>query len=198
MIGWLFGGIVVAALIAAVLYNEFTKKHRPNPEIEFIPLPPMPHDDPELVEAPVSPKTDSKQELLYHTAVECLGRDLAPNSAIPDDVKCVVQVQEVLKLAYGSYLGAGDALYNTKALWQTLASSPDWEEIPEPEYGCVMVAPTGTGDLPHGHAAITLKHGLGSNDSGSGRFTQNYTYEAFTRFFKTLHGFAIHTYRPKG
>jgi hypothetical protein len=164
---------------------------------------PMPPVDPAtmvethapFIDVPVSPETPSRQEILYKTTAMCLGRDLAPKSPVDDSMKCVVQVQEVIKLAFGSFLGDGEARYNTRALWQVLATV--WDEIPEPEYGCVIIAPTGSGNLPHGHVGITLKHGVASNDSTNGRFVENYTAESFIHFFRDIHRFQIHIYRPK-
>ncbi len=161
----------------------------------------VPPAGPEMpLNAPTASVSPTKAQLLYDAAKLVIGTDLTPRDEVPDRVACVVQLQAVFHNAFGHFIGTGAARYNTKALDAALAASPLFRKVHvrDVKPGCIAVAPTGHGTNPseHGHCWITGKTHWMSNDSRTGRWEANYTYDQVHSFFVLKRGFPLNIYEP--
>lgn len=174
-------------------YLEATKKHPENspiiPEIVNQPAP--------VVQPPAPPVNLTRLELLYDAAKACLGQNLTAGTGTPKELGCARSLNRVAAKAFGDEIGGGDS---TALLWQALKASPDFEEISHPVKGVIIISPTGTSRVhyPHGHVGIVGIYGVMSNDSESGRWTQNYSQAGWEHFFGDIRGFPTYYFIPVG
>lgn len=142
-------------------------------------------------------KQSEMGELLLHKAKECIGKDLTPKDEIPDDVSCVAQIQEVHRLATGSYIGTGAALYNTGALYRHVQADPKWRKVTTPLPGDMVLSPTGysTKGAKNGHVGIVGETHILSNTSKTGKWEANYTLASWEEYYAKKLGFPVTFWR---
>lgn len=167
------------------------------------PSPPIPQPVPEASSEPqnddVGPVPPLPREVLYEASRAALGDDLTPRDEIDDELACVSQIQEVIRLATGSYIGSGAERYNTFAFKKALDAHAHFSKIAFEEVlpGDVVVAATGEGQ-GHGHCWIVgVNHWMSNSSFGAnkGKWTPNYTKPAVVQTFVKQRGFTLHCYR---
>lgn len=150
-----------------------------------------------------SPKTEPKviaksaRERLFERAQKSIGQDASPNDKAPDEVGCAETVNEIHKAEFGFEIG-GDV--STARMFKALVAHPDFRDVSSETWlpGDVIISPTGSSKKKGavGHCAIVDENGrIMSNDSKTGKWQSNYTYESWTRYFKTKNGFPIYVFR---
>ncbi len=143
-----------------------------------------------------SPTTQNGQ-IIYNTAKGCLDQGIAPTNLA--ELGCAITVWSILqKAALPLQVSDNESTY---WLWQALVNSPDWVKIDAPEAGCIIISPTGTqpknSPLTHGHTGIVLLYGIGSNDSFTGTFRENFTIDGWNAHFAQFGKFPVYYFRRK-
>lgn len=161
--------------------------------IPITPTPMEPTQPPKT--APVAPFASDR---LYQAAVASLGRDMSPRDLAPDTLACAESLNGVYQFAFGIPIGTGPALTGTRALYQVLLSHSKFEQIYTPEKGCVIINPTGYSSkgAQHGHCGVVGNFDIMSNDSATGKWTDNYTKAAWKDVFEKQLGFPTYYFRP--
>lgn len=148
-----------------------------------------------MFDAPL-PVTKTKGQILYETAVKCLGRDLTPDDTIPDEVDCAETTNAVYKQAFGVEIGGGAS---TNAMYKALlANTALFKRVTAPLPGDIVISPTGygNGNLSNGHVGIIGVDGaIMSNSSSTGRFSQNFTQESWRQRYVDKGGFPMAFFR---
>src|SRR3990167_8158838 len=90
---------------------------------------------------------------LYHTAVSCLGKDVAPKE---NEFGCAEAVNNVVFKAFGDYAG-GDL--STRRMYLAIKSHKKFIQVFSPLPGDVVLSPTGygNGNVSNGHTGIMGK-----------------------------------------
>lgn len=138
------------------------------------------------------------RDKIYNAAVANFGKHLTLDPSVPFDVGCaeavstVLQQADIVSIPQRGFAGTWD-------LWQWLKYNKQFVQTTGPEYGGVVMSPTGTstqgGDV-HGHVGIILKKGIASNDSSNGMFNENYSFDAWVHSFHDVKGFPVYYYAP--
>lgn len=143
----------------------------------------------------------TNRELFYKVALGYLGKDASPNDIAPDEYGCAESVNDIHQAAFGTQIG-GDV--STYRLYAALKDQPVlFEEIDQPLSGDICISPTGyqTGKNPpfkNGHVGIVGENGvIMSNDSGTGKFMQNYSLATWRARYVDMGGFLMKFYRRK-
>lgn len=153
------------------------------------PTPPIPVPVPEPVVEPVIELT--KREKIYQSAKKLLGQHL---SADNPGLGCAITVNNIVFDALGAPVGGGAS---TSIMYGVLRGSKLWERVTAPMEGDIVISPTGTstyGPDFHGHVGVVLKYGIGSNDSETGLFKENYTLPSWVTSFHAR-GFPTYYFR---
>lgn len=190
-------GVAIATGLTFVLkYLARTWKLGPFLDQEQPELPPtLPPEAPKS--PPVAPMPTSAEKI-YQVAKLCLGEHLTLDSTVPADLGCAEAVSYVLGKAGLSVPAKG--FQGTANLYTWLLQHPDFKAVTTPTAGGVVISPTGTSSkgAPHGHVGIVLQHGIGSNDSSTGLFKENYTTESWAKYFGVQKGFPVYYFAPVG
>lgn len=158
-------------------------------------IPPAPASIPSAWTPPLeTPTPPTPADILYETAKSMLGKETVPGDA-DDELGCALAVNTIHKKAFGEEIGGGASTYE---MYRVLSSETDkWAEIKAPEKGAIIISPTGFGNgtIKHGHVGICGIYGIMSNDSRTGRWEQNYSYEEWEKRFQVLGGFPVRYFR---
>lgn len=121
---------------------------------------------------------------IYNTAVRLLGMHLTLDPSVPRDVGCAEADSFVLKNA--GYAASMPQKGIPNVLGIIAWALTHGEEIQEPEPGCIVTAHSPNPyDTTDAHTGIGLRHGIASNNSNTGIFSENYTYEGWNTSFKS-------------
>lgn len=131
---------------------------------------------------------------LYNTAKDCLGTDMITDPTISQEVGCAVSVNAVYQKAFGKPIGGGAS---TAALYQVLQTDARFARVDEALPGDIIISPTGTSTkgAPHGHVGIVGYHGIMSNNSLNGLWSEVYTLETWNSYYATYLGFPVCFFR---
>lgn len=134
------------------------------------------------------------RDKLYETAKLCLGKDMVDDPGVDPSVGCADSVNSVYKLAFGNEIGGGAS---TAALYTVLCSDPRFQSVQEPLPGDIVISPTGTSTkgAPHGHVGICGFHGIMSNNSMTGLWSQFYTDTSWHAYYHDKLGFPVIYFR---
>ncbi len=138
-----------------------------------------------------------KSDDIYNAAKAGLGTHLTLDPTVPNEVGCAEAVSTILAKA-GIQGIPQRGFAGTYDLWQWLKTNRQFTQTVNPEVGGVIISPTGTstkGPEQHGHVGIILQHGIGSNDSTTGLFKENYTYAGWLSSFQNR-GFPVYHFSP--
>lgn len=122
---------------------------------------------------------DVTAEKIYETALGFIGKDASPSDLAPDEFGCAETVSDILRAA-GCDL---PVTLSTLDLYNLLNKSARWLKTPSSgaQAGDVIISPTSMGGgngITHGHTGIYFDNfHIASNDSATGKFSQNYTTE---------------------
>ena len=165
---------------------KLLKWHQPQnePEMEYIPIPPP--------EPPISQNLAPQR--VYEAAKANLGKHITLDSDVPEEVGCVEAVSYVLKEAGYTLPNKGIAGVNALIAWM---EKQGFKEITTSSVGCIITAHSPDVNNPNfAHAGVCLKYGIASNTSANGRFTQNYSYSGWLRYF-SVHGSQTRYFEPQ-
>lgn len=151
-----------------------------------------------------SPIVLTMPTIIYNTAKKYLGVHVTLNPNVAPEVGCAEAVSFILKNA-GIAIPEG-GIAGTASLADWLSKSPQFEEIHEPEQGCVIVSATGAGNgQVRGHtgimAAFNLQYasdwGILSNDSQTGLFLELWSLASWDQFYGKTGGLPVRFFRGK-
>lgn len=120
---------------------------------------------------------------IYNIAADCVRnpRHLTLNHMVPNEVGCCEAVSWILlnagfKIPHGGIAGVNDLI--------------DWmidngfEEMGAPIPGAIVTAHSpNLRNTAYAHAGVVLQFGMGSNNSATGKFEQNYSLASWDRYF---------------
>ena len=131
---------------------------------------------------------------LYTEAVKSLGKDASPQDRVEDQLACVDSVEQIHYRALGEYICPPRGEISTLRLYQKIKNDPKWKLIIQPVPGALIISPSGMSNknYKHGHAGIfMLGNTIASNDSRSGLFIENYTWNSWNHVFRDKFGFPV-------
>lgn len=120
---------------------------------------------------------------IYNCAKASLGEHITLDASIPNDVGCCEAVSYILEKAGIPVPRVG--IPGTWTLYQWLQASPLFKEVSAPEQGAVIIS-------PGGHCGICLIYGIGSNNSSTGIFAENYSYQGWLHQFNDIEKLSTH------
>ncbi len=143
----------------------------------------------------LAPQTKTAQRV-YAAAKECLGDSLVPIGDDPD-VGCAISVSVLLRDMCG--IGIKETL-STSELLQEMISSTFFVEVQNPAAGDVIISATGTSVNPktlitHGHVGVVGLHGILSNNSMNGLWSENYTLDTWKARYQSQGGYPVRYFR---
>lgn len=136
------------------------------------------------------PETPTSSVLLYEKAKSLLGTQVVALGQA--EFGCAVAVNAIYARTFGTPIGGGASTF---MLYNALMASPEFVQISKPEKGAIIISPTGFGKYAHGHTGICGIHGIMSNDSATGKWQQNYTFEGWITYFQTKGGFPVRYFK---
>lgn len=137
-------------------------------------------------------------QTIYHTAASLLGRDASPEDLASDEFGCAETVCDVLAKAG---FGTPRIYLSTTELYAFLKENSAWAPVGTPLAGDVIISPTdykgsGRNGVTHGHTGIVMDSGtIASNNSFTGTFDINYTFDSWNRRWKVKGGYPVLLYR---
>lgn len=139
------------------------------------------------------------REILYSTALSCLGKDASPNDVVPDEVGCAESVSDILIQAFPKL--DIPLIVSTNHLYNYLESSRSFIRIDQPLRGDIIISPTGYSSkypapLPNGHVGIFSDNNqIMSNNSDTGLFDIHYTLDSWNARYRDIGGYPVIYYR---
>jgi hypothetical protein len=115
-----------------------------------------------------------QKKTLLQVCQESVGVDVTPRDEVSDEVACAHVVTTLLKKIYPET----PIITGTWTLYDYLRKpTSKFEQVTEPEPEDIIISPTGMGKpMTNGHVGVVMENDLiGSNDSRTGKFMQNYT-----------------------
>lgn len=122
---------------------------------------------------------------IYNVAKAGLGTHLTLDPTVDPELGCAEAVSTILAKA-GVQGIPQRGFAGTHDLWQWLKTNRQFTETVNPEVGGVTISPTGTsvqGADQHGHCGIVMQQGICSNNSSTGMWHENYTYDSWVESF---------------
>jgi len=136
-------------------------------------------------------KQETKNDILYKTALRLLNTDASPKDMVDDDVACVDTLNNVYKTAFGTEISRN--VVSTIALYDILVKDKRFYRTTEPIKGTIILCVTGTGNGKMlGHVGIQGIHKIISNDSTTGLLKDRYSYQTWYNRYVKLGGFKMH------
>ena len=136
--------------------------------------------------------TSSKSFKFYKFCLNYLGVDASPRDLAKDMVGCAETVTTLLDNFMGCQIILG-----TATLESVLATSRQFVPVVNPEPGCIIISPTGSGNgTIEGHTGIVGMNGqILSNDSYTGKFSANWSIKTWTEYYHVKGGLPIYYYK---
>lgn len=137
----------------------------------------------------------SNRNLLYYTALGCLGIDASPNDVAPDEYGCAETVCDIIERAFPATLMFTVSTYS---LYNELLTNKAFTRVDAPMEGDIVISPTGYGNggLSNGHVGILGKNGMiMSNSSNTGQFTENYDIPKWKKRYCDIGGYPMIFFR---
>jgi peptidoglycan hydrolase-like protein with peptidoglycan-binding domain len=138
-----------------------------------------------------TPPVKSNREILHEAALSCLNKDVTPADIVSDEVACAETVNAIYKKAFGKEIGGGASTY---MLYESLKNNPLFVKTNSPSAGDIVISPTGHGNgtLSNGHVGIVgVDNSIMSNNSSTGKFTRNFTFESWRTRYVYRGGFPM-------
>lgn len=145
-----------------------------------------------------------KENTLYDTAHGFLGQDASPSDVAPDEYGCAESVSRVVQTAFPDI--RFPLRTSTREMLRYLISSSSFVQVDRPQYGCIILSATGTGNgsVLNGHTGIMGKNEspdgspwIMSNDSRNGLWSANYTLKTWRAYYEKRGGMPTHFFLPK-
>jgi hypothetical protein len=147
----------------------------------------------------LKPNIETMQEKFIKTCLDALDTDVTLQDTTPDFVACAETVSTLIKKVFTDF----PIIVGTKELDWKLFSDKRFQRITIPEIGCIVVSPSKTDPkgaiITHGHTgAFITSERIASNNSlgvNKGKFTGNYSWEEWIKYFKETLGLKIYLYK---
>lgn len=140
-----------------------------------------------------SPKSDPRAAIVA-AVMNGLGKDATPKDEVPDDVACVASVAAIL--APTDHALPGSPTFTPVLLQIVRAQTTKWRATLTPSSGCLIISPS-VSETNHGHCGIFLSsRRIASNNSATGIWEDNYSFENWVNYFKTKKGLHIYIFEP--
>ena len=139
--------------------------------------------------------TLTMRKSLIDLCKESLGKDVTPDDLVPDSVACAITVSTLIHSLDATF----PKVAGTWSLFDCLEHRKDYEKVPVPIPGSIIISPTGMGKKgTNGHVGIIMENNvIASNDSNTGKFMQNYTLDTWTARYKDALGYPVLIYKKK-
>jgi len=150
-----------------------------DPEIDLTPptMPSKPSN--KLVELTPS-------EIVYSAAKNALGLHLTLNNNVPQEEWCAEAVSTILRQIGYPIPPQGIPNVNGLISWMT---KQGFKEVKAPQTGAIIAAHHTDVEVPlYAHIGICLIHGIGSNNSMTGKFDEYYSYASWRAYFEMKGG----------
>jgi hypothetical protein len=124
-----------------------------------------------------------------------MGKDASPSDLAPDELGCAETVTNLLKKVYPET----PILTGTWTLWDYLRNPKNgYVEVREPSPETIIICATVPGKPFPGHVGIFQSDMLiASNDSRTGTFIKNFTYQTWMERYMTKGGYKVYLYNRK-
>lgn len=139
--------------------------------------------------------TLTMRKSLIDLCKESLGKDVTPDDLVPDSVACAITVSTLIHSLDATF----PKVAGTWSLFDCLEHRKDYEKVPVPIPGSIIISPTGMGKKgTNGHVGIVMENNvIASNDSSTGKFMQNYTYDSWCARYKDALGYPVLIYKKR-
>ncbi|MFN3658162.1 MAG: hypothetical protein ACK4UO_12975 [Pseudolabrys sp.] len=153
-------------------------------------VPPAPEPQPE-------PAQETQSERILATAELHIGKDASPNDLAPDELGCAETLSNILHEALPDFPAN---ILSTAILYQTLRVHPNFKRVDNPEAGDIVISPTGyqptSSTVTNGHCGVVARENrILSNDSKTGKFLDNYSIEAWAKYYGLKGGYPVYFFR---
>ena len=141
--------------------------------------------------------TLTMRKSLLQLVEDHIGTDASPSDLAPDELGCAESVSTILN-KYES--GRFNIVTGTYSLYDMLLKRTDYERVPVPMIGSIVISPTGTSTKKGavGHTGFVLENGvIASNDSKTGKFLKNFTVDTWNAYYKDKLAFPVYYFIKK-
>ena len=133
-----------------------------------------------------------QKQKLYDKSYSFIGTDASPRDEAPDDYACAESLCKVIQAAFPEL--NFPTILSTRGLFLYFIQSPSFNKVTTPSKGSIIINITGSGNgvVKNGHCGVVGKAWIMSNDSRTGTWEANFTFEGWERFYKTRGGMETH------
>lgn len=133
-----------------------------------------------------------QKDLLYYANQYITSEyDPTPNDEYPDEVSCAWSLSTLENKANPKF----KRIPGTWTLWDYYEHNPDFTRVTVPSPGTRIICPTTQGHPFPGHCGVFMEDmTIASNDSRTGKFIKNYTFETWYERYVTKGGYQIYLY----
>ena len=154
--------------------------------MEYVPL------TPEIAEEIKKQLEPTMNDKFLKICLDALDTDPSTPDTVKDEVGCADTVSNLIKKVFPDF----PIMVSTKDLDWKLFSDKRFERVVEPEMGCIIISPRT--NTVFGHTGVFITHErIASNNSKTGLFQGNYTWDSWIKEFKTRRGLKIYIYKIK-
>ena len=135
----------------------------------------------DIKDTPLSLNTnmETNEEKLLKVALEALDTEVTPKDEVPDEVACSEVLTTLIKKVFPDFPIIG----STAELFNQLKRDKRFKATLEPKRGCLIVSPRTSTTFGHCGIQITNDGRFASNDSKTGIFKSNYSWESWIEEF---------------
>lgn len=147
-------------------------------EIEFISIP-----------TPITIKPMNNSDKLLKVCLDALDTDVTPQDIVKDDLACAEVMSTLIKKVLPDF----PIIDSTKNLDMKLFTDKRFKRFDMTGRGRIIISPRTNGT--HGHVGIFITdERIASNNSLTGKFVGNYTWQSWIKEFKERRGLKIFIY----
>ena len=151
-------------------------------KVDYVPLDPLP-------ELPPEPRL-TNEEKFVKLCIEGLGTDVSPDDIVKDEVGCAESISNLIKKIFPDF----PILVSTRDLHNRLSLDSRFQATLDRGKGRIVVSPRTTNTF--GHTGVFMDDdSIASNDSNSGKFVINYTWNSWIREFRDRRKLRIFIYK---
>ena len=122
-------------------------------------------------------RKNKNREAIYNSAKTHIGWDLS--SQAPDELGCAESVSKIIQMSNPQF----PTFLSTTEMYSWLMGN--WTQVSSPARGDIIISPTGYGKS-HGHVGILGDNYIYSNNSYTGRWSNNYTLQKWRKYYSTF------------
>ena len=152
----------------------------------------MPYQPLEKLPELVKEFMPTNNEKFLKICLDALDTDPSTPDGVKDEVGCAETLSVLIKKIFPDF----PILVSTKDLDWKLFSDKRFERITIPEMGCIIISPRTNTIYGHTGMFITSER-IASNDSKTGLFKGNYSWNSWIKEMKDRRGLKIYLYRIK-